>query len=219
VPSGGESSFFVQVEADGTQITDNPTEIQWYVTAAAGSGQALRMPFYFRAIAAGPLPSAVVSRKMHGGFEGNIPLPLTGNPGIECRTGGDNGVHQVVFTFPASVTVGGAEVTSGEGRVTGVSGRGTPQITVNLNSVNNAQTIVLSLLNVNNQGNVSVPIAFLLGDVNGDRFVLSGDYSQVRKNSGNAANQSNFRLDVINDGTILSGDFSEVRKQSGTQLP
>ena len=50
--AGGQASFFVQVEADGRQITIDPTEIMWYVTAASGSGQKMRMPFYFRAVAA-----------------------------------------------------------------------------------------------------------------------------------------------------------------------
>lgn len=50
--AGGQTSFFVRVEADGTQITVDPTEIMWYVTATKSSGQTMRMPFYFRAVAA-----------------------------------------------------------------------------------------------------------------------------------------------------------------------
>jgi hypothetical protein len=54
VPAGGQASFFVRTVADGTLITTNPTEFQWYVTATATSGQTLRMPFYYRAVPADP---------------------------------------------------------------------------------------------------------------------------------------------------------------------
>jgi hypothetical protein len=54
VPSGGETSFFVRVSADGRLLTENPGEFQWYVTATAASGDTLRMPFYYRAVAAVP---------------------------------------------------------------------------------------------------------------------------------------------------------------------
>ncbi len=50
VPAGGQTSFFVRVDADGTQITTAPTEFQWFVTATPATGQRLRMPFYYRAI-------------------------------------------------------------------------------------------------------------------------------------------------------------------------
>jgi hypothetical protein len=58
VPAGGQASFFVRTVADGTLITTNPTEFQWYVTATATSGQTLRMPFYYRAV---PAPPVVVT--------------------------------------------------------------------------------------------------------------------------------------------------------------
>src|SRR5262249_16050235 len=53
-------------------------------------------------------PTSVVSRKTHGGagtFDVN--LPLTGTPGIECRTGGATSDYQIVVTFPGTVTVSG----------------------------------------------------------------------------------------------------------------
>ena len=48
-----------------------------------------------------PMPTQVVSRKLHSGAPFDIPLPLTGNSGIECRSGGATNDYQVVFTFPA----------------------------------------------------------------------------------------------------------------------
>ena len=59
-----------------------------------------------------PQPTSVVSRKTHGtAGTFDINLPLAGNAGIECRSGGANSDHQVVFTFLTPVTLSGATVT------------------------------------------------------------------------------------------------------------
>src|SRR5207253_3520651 len=51
-------------------------------------------------------PLGAVSRKTHG-MAGtfDINLPVTGTPGIECRSGSVPGSHQVVITFATPVTV------------------------------------------------------------------------------------------------------------------
>ena len=67
--------------------------------------------------------------------------------------------------------------------------------------------------------NVVVPMGVLLADVNGDGFVLSGDYTTVRQKSGATADQDTFRYDVNADGFVLSGDYTTARQQSGTHLP
>ena len=76
----------------------------------------------------GPIPglNSAVSRKTHAGAGTfDIDLPLAGASGVECRTGGPNGDHQIVFTFANSgIMITGnpqASVTSGSGSVTGVS--------------------------------------------------------------------------------------------------
>ena len=56
-----------------------------------------------------------VSRKTHGAAVFDIALPLTGTAGIECRTGGANGDHQVIMTFPSAVSLTSASVTTGTG--------------------------------------------------------------------------------------------------------
>ena len=62
-----------------------------------------------------PLTS-VVSSKVHGAQTFGINLPLTGSPGVECRTGGANGDFTVIFTFANTLTnVGGVSLTSGAG--------------------------------------------------------------------------------------------------------
>ena len=45
----------------------------------------------------------------------DINLPLTGDAGIECRSGGASNDYQIVFSFPSSVTFTNASVTAGYG--------------------------------------------------------------------------------------------------------
>ena len=165
-----------------------------------------------------------VSRKVHGagGPAFDVNLPLTGAPGIECRSGGANGDYQVVFNFAGAVTLGNAAVTSGAGTVTGATGSGTSTLTVNLTGITSAQRITLTLSNVStgiSTTDLAVPIGFLVGDTNGDGFVNAGDAQQTRNRSGQATDTTNFRSDVNADGFVNSGDTTAVRSRSGTFLP
>src|SRR4029077_4783982 len=131
-------------------------------------------------------PVSAVSRKTHGSagtFE--IDLPLTGQPGIEDRTGPTAGNHQAVVTFSLPVTVQNVTVTPGAGgtaslaTTNGFSVNHT-QVTINLASVSNAQTLSINLIGVSDgahSGNVSIPMGVLLGDVNGNGLVDGNDVS------------------------------------------
>ena len=166
-------------------------------------------------------PLTAVSRKMHGSSMFDISLPLTGTAGVECRTGGVNGDHQVIMTFPSPVTVTSASVTTGIGSVSGYTISGS-QVTVNLTGVSNAQRIVLTLFGVSdgtNTSNVSIPMGVLLGDTSGNGAVSSTDVSQTKLQSGQAVSASNFREDVVVNGSINSSDVSTVKLKSGTALP
>ena len=57
-----------------------------------------------------PVPTSVVSRKLHGATPFDINMPLTGPSGVECRrgTGASQNNHQLVVTFGGPVTVGGS---------------------------------------------------------------------------------------------------------------
>ncbi len=169
-----------------------------------------------------PVPTSAVSRKTHTGVgDFDVPLPLIGTHGIECRTGGASGVHKVVVTFPLPVTVSSVGVTSGTGSVSSTTVAGN-QVTVNLTGVTNAQVITITLFGVNdgtNAGDVSVPMSVLLGDTNANGSVNSSDISQTKVQSGTAASMSNFREDVTINGLINSSDVSTVKVQSGTALP
>jgi WD40-like Beta Propeller Repeat len=165
---------------------------------------------------------SAVSRKTHGAAGAfDINLPLTGTPGVECRTGGPSGDHQVVITFAGPVTFASAIVTSGAGSVASATANGN-KITVNLTGVVNAQTIMVTLFNVNdgvNTGDVAVPMGVLVGDTSANGSVNSSDISQMKSESGNAVTGSNFREDVTVNGLINSSDISLVKSKSGTALP
>ncbi len=168
------------------------------------------------------IPTTAVSRKTHG-MQGtfDVPLPLTGTPGIECRTGGASNNHLVVVKFAGPVTVGSASVTSGVGAVSSASVSGN-EVFVNLTGVINAQTIQITLANVNNGTNIAnvvVPMNILLGDTDGNKSVNSTDISQTKTQSGTLANAGNFRTDVNVNGVVNSSDIATVKSKSGTGIP
>jgi len=170
----------------------------------------------------GIVPTSAVSRKTHGSagvFD--INLPLSGNVGIECRSGGASNNYQIVATFPVPVTFSSATVSSGTGSVSGSLASGN-QIFVNLTGVTNAQRIAVTLASVNdgtNTADVTVPMGVLIGDTNADTFVNSADISQTKSQSGRVVGSSNFREDVNTDGFLNSADISLVKSKSGTALP
>jgi hypothetical protein len=168
-----------------------------------------------------PVPTKVVSRKAHapaGDFD--INLPLTGSPGIECRQGqGTNSnEHRVVLTFSAPATVSSAAC-DGTPAATSTSGN---DVTVNCTGVANAKLINVTLAGVTvgaSSGNVTVPMAVLIGDTNADGFVNSADIAQTKSQSGITVTSSNFREDVNAEGSINSADIALVKSTSGTALP
>jgi hypothetical protein len=169
---------------------------------------------------------SVASRKTHGNAGTfDINLPLDGS-GVECRSGGPNGNFTLVFTFANVLrNVADATVSNGAGSVSSSAiGNDPHQYIVNLTGVANAQVTTIKLTNLydsagNSTSVVTAAIGALLGDVNQDRFVLSGDYTATRQNSGSEVNINTFKFDINEDGFILSGDYTTARQQSGTQLP
>jgi hypothetical protein len=161
----------------------------------------------------------VVSRKTHTGVaDFDIDLPFSGKRGVECRSGGANGDHKLIFTFSTPVTNCGTASTG-----VASSGPNANQCTVNLTGVPNAQYIQVNLNGVvgsSGTGNVTGPqMGVLVGDTSGNGSVNSSDVSQTKGQSGTAASSGNFRADVINNGTINSTDVSAVKSASGTALP
>ena len=92
-----------------------------------------------------------LSRKMHAGEIFELKLTLTTGAGVECRTAGISGDHQVVLTFPRAITATGASVTSGVGSVSAFAVQDA-EATVNLTGVADAQTVVLRSQPIQIQG-------------------------------------------------------------------
>jgi len=166
------------------------------------------------------------SRKIHGATAYDIDLPLTGNPGIECSSGGANGDYTMAFKFAVALsTVGNATVT-GTGSVSSraIDGTDARQYNVNLTGVANAQNLTVTLTNVtdvagNISSSVSATMGVLAGDTTGNGRVNSSDISQTQSQAGLPVTADNFREDVTVNGAINSSDISFVQSQSGMALP
>jgi len=168
-------------------------------------------------------PIGAVSRKVHGSAGTfNIDLPLTGPPGIECRSGVTPGDHTIVVTFPTHVNVASATC-AGQSATKTSSGT---SVTVNCTGVPENQFVNVTLTGVSdgtNTANVSIPMGVLKGDVNANKVVTNADVSLVKAqvSAGGSVNASNFRNDVNANGVITNADVSIVKTQvaAGAQLP
>jgi Kelch motif len=163
------------------------------------------------------------SRKSHGGTPFDIALPLTGEPGVECRTGGATGDHTLVFVFTTNVVSGSASITAG----TGTAGTATfsgNTMTVPLTGVTDVQMITVTLNGVTDAAaqvlpSTSVSMNVLFGDTSGNKTVNATDVSQTKIQSGVAISAANFRNDTNINGTINATDVSQVKLSSGHGLP
>ena len=146
-------------------------------------------------------------------------MPLSGTPGVECRSGTS---HKIVFTFPAAVTFSGAAVTSGTASTATASAISSTVVAVDLTGVTDTQRITVTLLGVNdgsNSNDVAVRMSILSGDTNGSGGVSASDVAQVKSQSGQPVTASNFRSDVAVNGSIGATDIALVKSRSGASLP
>jgi hypothetical protein len=165
-----------------------------------------------------PVPTSVVSRRLHAGVPFDISMPLAGPSGVECRRGS----HQLRVTFANPVTVGGVAVTSGDGLATATQSVSGNVVTVDLAAVADAQVLSVALINTmsgGNVGTVNIPVGILLGDTNASRAVNAGDTTQTKGFAGQATAAGNFRSDVNLDGIINSGDSGIVKSRAGNAIP
>ena len=166
-----------------------------------------------------------VSRKTHGGAgDFDIDLPPSGEPGVECRSGGVNGDYTIVVTFSNDVVSGNASVTSGTGGVSGSPTFSNNTMTVNLTGVTDVQQISVTLNNVTDSfaqvlADTAVTMNVLMGDTTGNKGVSSTDLSETKAQSGNSADANNFREDIVTDGSINSTDITVVKSRSGSGVP
>ena len=168
---------------------------------------------------------SAASRKTHGAKgDFDVDLPLTGDPGIECRSGLTR--YKVVFTFNNNVT-GADSATSSCGTIGSISVD--PIDAHNLIVTYNGATcdgeiVTVTANNVhddkgNTLASTSASMGLLVGDVAGDGRVANDDIAAVRAVQGQQANSSNFRADVTLDGRINNQDVQTVRSHKGDLLP
>jgi hypothetical protein len=175
-----------------------------------------------------PIPALqltlAVSRKTHGDAGTfDIPLPLSGSPGVECRTGGATNDYTQVFTFTNNVVSGDASVTSGIGSISGPPTFSGNTMTVNLTGVADAQTLTITLSSVTDEFSQVLPdtpasVNMLIGDTNGNGTVNATDVAQTKGQVGQPVTSSNFRTDVNASGIISSTDVAIVKAHSGESI-
>src|ERR1043166_4277852 len=140
IPPGSGWDLLMNTSSSALGISDNGVVV--------GTGVHNGQTHAYAMVPIGPTPNMAASRKMHGAA-GNfdIDLPLSGSPGIECRSGGPTSDYQIVITFAGPITVNGnpqAQVTAGPGMVGsgGMSNGGS--VTVSGNTVTVPLTNVAS---------------------------------------------------------------------------
>lgn len=164
-----------------------------------------------------------VSSKVHGGAGSfDIPMPLAGEPAVECRESGGN--HTIVFSFDNNIMSGNATVTSGVGSVSGSPTFSANTMTVNLTGIADVQKITVTLSGVTDTlaqvlPDTVVSLNMLVGDTNGNKAVNSSDVSQTKAQSGQTVGATNFREDVAMNGSINSSDVGLVKSRSGSSVP
>ncbi len=167
--------------------------------------------------------ASAVSRKNHGtAGTFDIPLPLSGAPGIENRSGGAGNEHTLVFTFSNNVVSGSANVTSGAGTASAPVFSGNT-MTVNLSGVTDEQLLAVTLSNVTDQNAQTMPdtavsVKMLIGDSNGSSGVSAADVGQTKSRAGAALDESTFRSDINANGSINVGDVAQVKATVGHSL-
>jgi hypothetical protein len=93
---------------------------------------------------------------------------------------------------------------------------------VNLTGVANTQSITVTLFGVKNtttNGNVSVSMGVLVGDVNASKAVTNTDVAAVKVQVAAPVTSSNFRNDVNTNGVVSNTDVSATKSEVGTALP
>jgi uncharacterized protein (TIGR02597 family) len=221
---------------DGWRLSTDPTGDHGKDVIPAGSAMIVRKvaspngpifwtnsPTYVTATSLLPLQAA--SRKTHSGAGTfDINMPISGAQGIEPRTGGSSGNHQIMFTFANNVSLLSASVTPGQSGAAGLAGLpivNGKRITLNLTGVTNQQVLTVNLTGVSDgvlSSNLAIPIGILAGDTNVDHLVNNRDVNRT-KAPGRVVSRTNFTIDVNLDGQINLGDTNFVKSFLGTSLP
>jgi len=229
--------FKIYTYNDGWRLSTDPTGDHGKDVIPAGSAMIVRKvaspnspifwmnsPTYLTATSL--LPLQAVSRKTHSGAGTfDINMPISGAKGIEPRTGGGSGNHQIMFTFANNVSLLSASVTPGQSGAAGLAGPpivNGKRITLNLTGVTNHQVMTVNLTGVSDglvSSDLAIPIGILAGDTNADRLVNARDVNKTKTASGRVVSRTNFTIDVNVDGQFNVDDTNFVKSFLGTSLP
>ena len=166
---------------------------------------------------------SAVSRMTHGSAgDFDVDLPLTGEPGVECRNGDGN--HTLVVTFSNAVVSGDASVTEGIGSVAGSPTFTGNMMTISLTGVTDVQKLTVVLSNVTDSfsqvlPDTAVSMNVLQGDATGNKSVNASDVSALKSQAGQPVTSANFRDDITADGSISSSDIALTKSLVGHGLP
>ena len=180
--------------------------------------------YYVRVAPAATAFALVRADSTKGGFP--IDLPITGEPGIEDRSGGSKGRFTVEFTFNNELASVGS-VTTSCGIVQGsvIDSSDPHRFIVNLRNVTcNAEDVTVTLHNVTDRTSNTIlsseaVMSLLLGDVDGDGAVTNADFAIEKADQGQTTDENNFRADIDASGSIDRRDARTVKQQIGTSLP
>jgi hypothetical protein len=167
---------------------------------------------------------SAVSRKTHGAAgDFDIDLPFSGEAGVECRTGGANGVHTIIVTFTNNIASGNASITGGTGNIASAP-ISNNTMTINLTNVTDAQKLTVSLTNVTDTFAQTLPdtavnMNVLFGDTTGNKTVNASDVTQTKTGPGAVVDANNYREDVTANGDINSSDIIAIKAASGDSVP
>ncbi|GMU23165.1 MAG: hypothetical protein AMXMBFR13_32480 [Phycisphaerae bacterium] len=205
---------------------ENPGDPQ-YADSDVGSPGVLATPPV--GCDAPPAIVSAVSRKVHG-ERGAFDIDILPGTSTEPRIGGST---QVVVVFDRLVAAAdgslnvGSEVVVSSGIVATAAITG-DTLTINMSGATNLSCLRVTLSGIAcddpspaRPSGVMAParlqVRQIYADVNNDGQVASGDITQVKAVSGQAANSANFRRDVNADGQVASGDITVTKSRSGNQ--
>jgi hypothetical protein len=238
----GNYDFFTKSQIWDPTISDRAVRTSYFATTKpswfgalawpafdatrASTLDSMMIPAQFRYLHRIDPPLQVRSRKVHGAAGTfDIDLPLSGTPGVECRSGGSTGDYKIVTTFTTPITWASAVLTAGFGSIKDNRGTATVEganVTVELENVSSGQAIEIEINGMTADGtpfDIDVPMTVLVGDVTGNGAINSSDVSLTKSQAGRAVTVSNFREDVTASGSVNASDIALVKSRSGTSTP
>jgi hypothetical protein len=168
--------------------------------------------------------TAAVSRRTHGAAGTfDINLPLSGDPGIECRdTAGD---YTLVFMFNSDLLMlGDITLKSGTAAIDEDLIFSGATVTMNLTDVADVQTVTFTLSGFTNiygqtLADTDVSMSVLVGDIDATKKVAKSDFDSVKAEQRQPVDGTNFRNDIDANGVIDRNDGIGVKARRGHKLP